>query len=566
MTTEAYFVFVPTIDPDVHQLNPERLENLVKDSGLDAATLKNAFIGNGFGCPRRSLDYKPVQYLAEALAVHEIPYLYSGTQELDEIPVHDARRIRWQGDSLSIEASEGQWIVPLTEPLAVAGEGKWNEASMQRNAIGSKWVIIATKEKAFRFSPQAVVVEGIADASKFSHVHGVIRLLEEIFRNSGQVYVDSSFESLSGVLSRNADRYAAFLVLALRSNLFEQKIPDKWLTAVEKDETEVTTSHAVYRGIEMWKHELARFRYQALDRGSVFLVIFLVAVFAGFRYNSPAILAGGVGALCLGSVLQFFRLMRLRSWIQDLPTSKLRSVSAGFVEVSGRVHADKVFISPISGARCVYFRYRKEKRVQTRDGYRWQKVEIGEAYPENCFLDDGTGVISLNLKNAAFMLSTKYKTHNTYLNMLSGIPVMGDHNVRYVEEYLQEGQTVYVMGTATPTNPIRLFGQYVSTIKKNPEVMKQFDLNGDGKVDEAEWQHAVKLLRRKFLNHMENRGQSFSLMMDYHPDTRIFLVSNEKESALLQKLGWRIPAYFAAGLITFVIFVWTVLNILGRYA
>ena len=81
MTTEAYFVFVPTIDPDVHQLNPDRLENLVKDTGLDAATLKHGFIGNGFGCLRRSLEYRPVQYIAEALTVHRIPHIYTGTKE-----------------------------------------------------------------------------------------------------------------------------------------------------------------------------------------------------------------------------------------------------------------------------------------------------------------------------------------------------------------------------------------------------------------------------------------------------------------------------------------------------
>lgn len=566
MTTEAYFVFVPTIDPDEYQLNPDGLEDLVKDTGLDAATLKHAFIGNGFGCPRRSLDYRPVQYIAEAFTVYGIPHLYSGTEELKEIPVHEARRITWHGETLRIDTGEETLTVSLDRPLVVAAEGKWNDKSMQRNAMASKWVVLATQERAFRFSPKDVVIEGVPEASRFSRVHGVIRLLEEIFQQAGTVHVDSSFSSLKGILGGKPDQYAAFLSLALRQDMFSREVPQKWLSPAVEDETEVTTSHRVYRGMAMWKHEWSRVRYQALDRGSSFVLVFVVCLIAAIELRSPLLFCAGAGALSLGSVLQFFRLMRLRTWIQDLPTSRLRSVSAGFVEISGRIHADKVFISPISGARCVYFRYRKEKKVRTRDGYRWQKVEIGEAFADNCFLNDGTGIISLNLKNAAFMLNTRYKTHHTYLHMLSGVPPMGEDKVRYVEEYLQEGQTVYVMGTATPANPIRLFGQYVSTIKKNPEVMRQYDLNGDGKVDELEWQQAVRELRREFLNHMQNKGQSFSLMMDYHPDTRIFLVSNEKENALLRKLAWRVPAYFAAGLLTFIGFVWILLTIFGRYA
>jgi len=113
-------------------------------------------------------------------------------------------------------------------------------------------------------------------------------------------------------------------------------------------------------------------------------------------------------------------------------------------------------------------------------------------------------------------------------------------------------------------NPIILFGQYVAAMKRNEEVVRRFDLNGDGRLDEMEWERAIPKLRREFMAHIQRKGQSFGLMIDFHRDTPVFIVSNEREGSILGSLAWRVPAYLGMGLISFIATTILLFRMIGR--
>lgn len=81
--------------------------------------------------------------------------------------------------------------------------------------------------------------------------------------------------------------------------------------------------------------------------------------------------------------------LRKRNQIRDTPTSKIRSMAAGLVEISGVVRAaDRTLRSPLTDRECVIYRYKVEE--WDTDDLEWGTL----ASHTECapfLIDDGTG-------------------------------------------------------------------------------------------------------------------------------------------------------------------------------
>ncbi len=563
-----YFLFVPTIDSGKMKISEESFKILSASTGIDIATLKNALYGSGIDCLKTHSEKDTVEKLAETLSSHQIPTLFTSTEEIQKIPVYKTKKLIARPEQMEFETESGERLsIRYTEPVAVASDTKWRPDSIQRSVMKGEQFVIASEKYAFIFRAKAVVVENVPGTTNYSRTHNTALFLEHLFKSGEEIYVDSSFHQLQTVLGGKFTVYAALLSRTIAGGFLRKEFPKNILTEVTETDKipEPSYHYRRYTGLKLYLHRyLKGSRFTTVEHTSPAWIIFLICAYVGIRENSVGILAVGAGVLALSLTIRFFQLLHLKNLIQDIPVSKLRSVSAGFVEVMGRIHAKAPLVSPISGAKCVYFRYIKQNKVRTRNGYDWRTSEIGEGISDDCYLDDGTGIVSLNLKNATFSVSSKEETYNTYTDLSMGIvPQAGMNSTRYTEEYLVDGKTVYVMGTATPVNPLRRFGEYLAEIKKDKNRLLRFDLDGNGIIDEEEWQAALPQLRREFLNHYTSKGQSFSLMIDYHKDFPIFIVSDEPEEELLKTLKWKVPATFVLGLIIFVIFLISVVSTIG---
>ncbi|NOZ12108.1 MAG: hypothetical protein GXO69_00495 [Acidobacteria bacterium] len=562
----GFFLFVPTIDPGNLKIPDEQLSRLSKDTGLDTATLKNTFYGSGIACIRAHSNREPVEKLAEALSYHNIPNLFTRMEDFTGIPVLKAKKLIAQVNGIEIVTDKGQFSIGYNQPMAIASNIKWSRDSIQRSVMKAEQFVIASADYAFTFQAKTVTVENVPGLSNYSRTHNTALFLENLFKNGEELYVDSSFQRLQSVLRGGFPRYAQFLSKAIHSGFLKADFPEELLTEHKPEKRALPSyNHRIYRGLDLYRHRyLQNFRTIELKHTSIAWLLFLILAYSGIRLYSTPLVAAAFGILSLSLNIRFFQLYRLKNLVQDIPLSKLRSVSAGFVEVMGRIHGRNRFISPVSGAECVYFRYTREQLINSRDGNHWKTVEIGEAFSEDCYLDDGTGIISLNLKNANFSISSKETVYRSYDELNSGlVPVPGIHQTRYREEYIQDGRTVYVMGTATPVNPLRRFGEYLREIKKDKNRLLRFDLDGNGIIDESEWQAALPKLRQEFLSRYMDKGQSFSLMIDYNKDFPVFLISDQPEEKLLKKLKWKVPATLALGFLTFVIFLILLVSIIG---
>ena len=181
-------------------------------------------------------------------------------------------------------------------------------------------------------------------------------------------------------------------------------------------------------------------------------------------------------------------------------------------------------------------------------------MEIGEGYADNCILRDETGEIGVNIRNASFLLTNKYTTNTTFYEMQYGL--FANENVRYTEEYILDGQSIYILGTAKPVSKGVSYGKFLSELKKDKEKMKRFDLNGDGVIDASEWSKAQEKLRNEYLEYKQFKGQASDLLIDRDKHNGIFVISNEKEHKILKRLKVALPLYFIGSIVFLVLTLW----------
>ncbi len=168
-----------------------------------------------------------------------------------------------------------------------------------------------------------------------------------------------------------------------------------------------------------------------------------------------ATLALVTGPVFFARAFRDFRILRL---IQNTPTAKVRSMPMGLVEVQGEVIPRSVLPAPFSGRPCAYWEV--DISTETRRG-QWNVVHRNHSgHP--FFLDDGTGVVTVLPHGADARLPPGVEEDCAGLSLPECYArYMRDENLalrdfwqlsamRFRERILEEGQRVFVLGTAMP--------------------------------------------------------------------------------------------------------------------
>jgi len=173
-----------------------------------------------------------------------------------------------------------------------------------------------------------------------------------------------------------------------------------------------------------------------------------------------ATLSLGVGPLLFA---RGFRDLNVRRLIQNTPTARIRSLAMGLVEINGKVIARSQHDAPFSGRPCAYWEVdiavRSRKNAWTivhrsRSGSPFfvrDDTGLAFVYPEGSQCRVQSGVeetcvgISLPDCYARYMSDQRLA-----LRSLWRLSVM-----RFRERTLEDGQHVYVLGTAEPRSRAR---------------------------------------------------------------------------------------------------------------
>jgi len=561
---EVFYIFVPTITPEVDALNVDIMKKMALELNSDFATLRQVFSGSGIGCLRRTGNKKLALELVDNFKQFDIPFSAVSLSVLSKTSVINAHKVKIEGLGFTVRDDNGQSVFFPFDKIAFFGSDTGiSKTNVKNSLLKCKKVAIGFEDMALVIDIDSVVYENLENYNKYSKVNSSINFIELLIEKSKEAYFDRSYNSLKFQFDNSFRNYAALLAKAVKKELYKG-LPEKYYH-VEKNKVkkQVSFNYTIYRGMALYKRKMKLSKIkQSFGPFDYLMTTAFVLIFVFFQVGGYPLLVLATALFTAGFVLQFFSLSKLKNYISDIPTSKLRSVSAGLVEVKGRITANEVFISPISGAECVFFRYRKYKKVRTRDADYWNIIEMGEGIPSKCFINDDTGLIALNLKNAEINVKSPAKYTATYKEMEAGFIPGFFSNIKYEEETIQTGESVYVLGTAKPESQSIQFGAFLSEAKKNPANIERFDMDGNGVLDQQEWELAVADLKHDFRKKVLENGQSFGLILDKDSHHNLLVVATEKEDDLLSRLKWKVPVYFVLGIISFVCLIISILIIL----
>jgi len=190
----------------------------------------------------------------------------------------------------------------------------------------------------------------------------------------------------------------------------------------------------------------------------------------------------------------------MKRQIENTPTSKIRSVAMGMVEVKGEAVRKYALLSPMSHTPCVFYRLTKYQR-RGRD-YQWRITSVSSSNNVPFYIEDETGRVEVNPAGCRVSAGSKQEGSPGQIGLMK---VVNETDEKWVEEVIIDGTLLYVLGFAAvkrregPTLAEKKI-EALRELKRNPQNLQQFDLNGDGNIDEDEWDAARTAVEEKVLD------------------------------------------------------------------
>jgi hypothetical protein len=213
----------------------------------------------------------------------------------------------------------------------------------------------------------------------------------------------------------------------------------------------------------------------------------------------PGILPAVLSSACLWGGFHFLRLKRR---VENTPTSRIRSVAMGLVEVQGRTLRKFSLVSPMTLLPCVYYRLRRFRRNNENE---WRLTSTSDSGHVPFYLEDDSGVLTVNPAGAKISAGHKQTGYDNPSNLLFASSSGFDGDEKWVEEVIAEGTRLYVLGEATENRRTRppLQEQLtlaLRTLKRNRKALERYDADGDGAISAEEWNRARRDVEERLLH------------------------------------------------------------------
>ena len=235
--------------------------------------------------------------------------------------------------------------------------------------------------------------------------------------------------------------------------------------------------------------------------------------------------------------------------IEDIPTSKIRSIPMGIVEIKGKALQKYPLESKLNAVKCVYYKYKIEKLVASGFGRNrrssWKVISQGQSITP-FYVEDSTGKVLIEPFNCESVLKRKYYYSD---GMFEGAK-------RYSEWYIEPGEELYVLGFAGKSEDVMAsrrakLCERLKELKKDKNAVSRYDLNKDGRIDEYEWGLIVNGIKRE-LARDDSGGDLCDVAVSGRKNDKM-IISDESEKQLLKNLAVKSFAGIFGGLLLFAL-------------
>lgn len=295
--------------------------------------------------------------------------------------------------------------------------------------------------------------------------------------------------------------------------------------------------------------------------GATLFVLFigLAEINDGIFLSKLAYYAFASGALPFAiAMLMFwyaFYFLRMKRQMENTPTSKVRSVAMGMVEVKGQAIRSYALISPMSNTPCVFYRltkYRKDRNNQ------WRVSSVSSSDNVPFLLEDETGRVEIDPAGCRVSAGSKQEGIPGQVGLMR---LGDDSNDKWVEEIIVDGTLLYVLGYASVryakgSNRTEKKIEALRELKRNPQNLQQFDRDGDGKISAEEWddtRSAVedKIMRDSLQNKQQRKKQEEHIIIGKKKGRPLIITETHSEEHLTTRyLYYSIPLFLAAATAT----------------
>ncbi len=290
-------------------------------------------------------------------------------------------------------------------------------------------------------------------------------------------------------------------------------------------------------------------------------------------FQEEVVLGAFAGLLSLLLLWGSFHFIRLKRRIENTPTSRVRSIAMGLVEVHGRTQRKYALVSPMGQLACVYYRLRKYRRER---GDKWKLMSNVDSSHVPFLVDDGTGSVTIDPMGALVRArNSRTGTPGEMTMAFSGVSMVDDDE-KWVEDVIYEDTSLYVIGYARPLrNQEQTLGERVQSrlrdLKLDPKALHRYDTDGDGRISEAEWDEARSAAEQQALgDHLAAkqgrlRQEEHAVITRPHQRGLPFVIAETlSEADLTRKYGLLSVPLLIAGLVAAGFAIYEMLLFFGK--
>ena len=253
-----------------------------------------------------------------------------------------------------------------------------------------------------------------------------------------------------------------------------------------------------------------------------------------------------------------FKLSRL---IEDMPTSRVRSASQGFVELVGVAQQlDAPRIAPLSSTLCLWWSYRIERYQKTGKSRHWTTVDKKSSSAPFAMRDE-TGSCEIVPEGADVHSRHRRRWYGSTPRPISAPPraesgvslsmQLGSigRRYRYTEYVLLEGDPLYCLGRFVSDEEGRrtmsldsMTGDILRHWKTDFEkLLDTYDSNQDGELDSKEWEKVRRVARAEAVKQQKQQaGEELAHQMVQPQASGLpFIIANEMQESLSTRFRWK---------------------------
>jgi len=268
----------------------------------------------------------------------------------------------------------------------------------------------------------------------------------------------------------------------------------------------------------------------------------IASIVSGIEQSEPHEFWIGASIIIVISLIAFKRMVKWwnRSrMIQDVPSSKVRSASQGYVELTGLAKSmdGPPIVSPVSGKLCVWYRYKIEEKINQSDLKGHWKVIKKETSQELFLLEDETGRCVIDPDDADVLATNKRIWYKLLVTP----------SRRYTEELITDHEPLYAIGSFNTIANVSHKQQreqvnyLLREWKHDPkQLLHNFDSDRNGQLDQQEWEQARLAAERQVKRELgyQERQEPLNILKNTEHNHQGFIISTIPEQKLIQHYRW----------------------------